>query len=100
MQAATGKQREGLIMIKQHIILGVHITNRVKHAGKVQQVFTEHGESIKTRLGLHDANEESGSPNGLILLEMTGGKEDALALAKKLNKIKGVEVQKMIFDHP
>ncbi len=87
-------------MAEAHIILGVHITDRAKRAGEVQQLFTEYGCSIKTRLGLHEANQKVCSPNGLILLEMAGGKKDALALAKKLARIKGVEVQKMIFEHP
>ncbi|HBA83860.1 MAG TPA: hypothetical protein DCZ95_07195 [Verrucomicrobia bacterium] len=85
---------------QRHVILGVHITDRVKHAGQVQQLFTEYGCSIKTRLGLHDANENQCSPNGLILLEMAGGESNAMELAGKLNRVEGVEVQQMIFDHP
>ena len=40
----------------KHIIVGVHITERAKHAGEVQKVFTEFGCQIRTRLGLHEAN--------------------------------------------
>ena len=37
----------------KHHICGVHITERLEHALQVQQVLTEFGRNIKTRLGLH-----------------------------------------------
>lgn len=83
-----------------HVILGVHVTDRLRKADQVQKLFTEYGCSIKTRLGLHEASETVCSPAGLILLEMAGGRKTALELAAKLGKIKGVEVQKMVFRHP
>ena len=85
---------------QNHVILGVHITDRVKHAGQAQQLFTEYGCSIKTRIGLHEASESQCSPNGLILLEMVGGEANAAELAGKLNGLEGIEVQKMVFSHP
>ena len=87
-------------MKKSHVILGVHITDRVKRAGEVQKLFTEYGCHIKTRLGLHEADDQCCSPAGLILLEIVGPKSVAVDMAKKLGKISGVEVQKMVFDHP
>ena len=45
-------------MSDQHIILGVHITDRLKNAVEVQKVFTEYGCNIKTRIGLHDGERE------------------------------------------
>ena len=86
-------------MKKSHVILGVHITDRVKRAGEVQKLFTEYGCHIKTRLGLHEADDQCCSPAGLILLEIVGPKSVAVDMAKKLGKISGVEVQKMVFDH-
>ena len=84
----------------KHIVFGVHITDRVKHAHKVQDIFTEYGCQIRTRLGLHEADERICSPNGLILLEMAGEESKCHEMADKLNAVEGVEVQKMIFDHP
>jgi hypothetical protein len=84
---------------KRHIILGVHITGRVRHVPQVQELFTEYGCSIKTRLGLHEASEGSCSPNGLILLEMAGVEKPIFELMQKLEAIEGIEVQKMIFEH-
>ena len=87
-------------MSLKHIILGVHITDRVTHAGQVQQTLTEYGVNIKTRLGLHEIAGNQASPNGLILLEMAGNESRCLEVATRLAAIKGVEVQKMVFDHP
>lgn len=84
---------------KRHIILGVHITGRVQHVPRVQDLFTEYGCSIKTRLGLHEAAENVCSPNGLILLEMAGDETPIFELAQKLGTVEGIEVQKMIFEH-
>jgi len=84
---------------RRHIILGVHITGRVQHVPRVQDLFTEYGCSIKTRLGLHEASDNVCSPNGLILLEMAGAETPIFELAHKLEAIEGVEVQRMIFEH-
>jgi hypothetical protein len=84
----------------KHVILGVHINDRVREVQAVQQVFTEYGCYIKTRLGLHHVDEQFCSPRGLILLEMYGDENKAHELTEQLAKIEGVEVQKMIFDHP
>jgi hypothetical protein len=83
----------------RHVILGVHITDRVLHVPRVQDLFTEYGCSIRTRLGLHEASDESCSPNGLILLEMAGPEGPIEELARKLGAVEGVEVQKMVFEH-
>lgn len=85
--------------MKKHLIVGVHITNRVKHAPEVQKVLTEFGCSIKTRLGLHEASATACSPNGLILLEMVGEDQASNRMARKLRAIEGVEVRKMVFAH-
>lgn len=86
--------------MRNHIILGVHVTGRVQHVDAVQHLLTEYGCSIKTRLGLHEADRDFCSPNGLILLEMLDDPPKAQALADRLNAIEGVEVKMMVFDHP
>ena len=83
----------------KHIVVGVHITERVKHAGEIQKIFTEFGCQIRTRLGLHEADKGVCSPNGLILLDMVDDDAKVAAFKKKLTAIDGVEVQSMIFDH-
>jgi len=84
---------------RDHVILGVHITDRFKRAEDVQRVLTRYGASIKTRLGLHEADGVNEARGGILLLELVGSSKDAKALAKDLGKIKGIEVQQMIFRH-
>ena len=83
----------------KHIIYGVHVTNRMNKATNVQQLFSEYGCNIKTRIGLHDVGKDFCSPSGVILLEMFGDESVCEELLKKLAAIDGIEVQQMIFDH-
>jgi hypothetical protein len=85
--------------LAQHIILGVHITDRIHHVHAVQNLLTEYGCSVRTRLGLHEAEAKFCSPNGLLILEMTDDLATAQELANKLSAIEGVEVQTMVFKH-
>jgi hypothetical protein len=86
-------------MNDDHIILGVHITNRMTKAPEVQKVFTEYGCNIKTRIGLHDVDENACSPSGVVLLEFFGSRDEADAMAAKLSAVDGVFVQTMVFGH-
>lgn len=81
--------------MNDHIIVGIHITNRERHAQQVQSVLTKYGEHIKTRLGLHD---DVCSENGLILLEMKDTPESS-QMIEHLIAYDGVDLQKMIFHH-
>jgi hypothetical protein len=83
----------------KHVILGVHITDRAMHVPKVQDLFTEYGCCIKTRLGLHDTSDKFCSPSGLILLEMAGPDGSIDELATRLGAIQGIDVQRMVFEH-
>jgi len=83
----------------RHIVLGIHVTDRVHHVPGVQDLLTEYGCSIKTRIGLHTVSESYCSPNGLILLEMAGPEKPVFELEDKLKAIEGVDVQRMVFEH-
>jgi hypothetical protein len=85
---------------EKHIILGVHITDRIRDAAGVQRVFTEFGCNIKTRLGLHHVTDDVCSPRGLILLEVHGDESVAETMAERLSAFEGVQVRTMVFDHP
>ncbi len=85
-----------------HIIVCVHLTDRISNALEVQKAFTRYGGYIKTRLGLHETPEEgseTGSKNGLIVLEMVGPDSKARELAAALERIAGVEVKSLTFTH-
>jgi hypothetical protein len=84
----------------KHIILGVHITDRLREAVTVQKCLTEYGRYIKTRLGLHEVQAAGEGPNGILLLEMVGPEKKSRELVDKLGAIKGIEVQSMTFGHP
>ncbi len=88
-------------MIDKHVILGVHVTDRLEHVPQVQGLLSEYGKYIKTRLGLHEVCEDGhcSGKNGLLLLEMTD-EAAAMEMAARLSQVKGIEVQKMVFDHP
>ena len=86
-------------MNDEHIILGIHVTNRLKNAAEVQKVFTEYGCNIKTRIGLHDVDANVCSPSGVVLIEFFGTPADADAMAAKVGAVEGVDVQKMVFGH-
>jgi len=82
-----------------HIILGIHVTDRLKNAVEVQKAFTEYGCNIKTRIGLHDVDEHSCSPSGVVLIEFFGSDDEASAMMARLNEVQGIVVQKMVFGH-
>jgi hypothetical protein len=84
---------------EEHIVVGIHIQNRVKDAPEVQKILTGFGCNIKTRIGLHEVMENYCSGSGVILLEMVGDPAMADELCTMLNGFDGVEVQKMVFGH-
>ena len=84
-------------MSKEIIILGILITDRQKEAGKVQNVLTKYGCSIKTRLGLHEVTDDVCSTSGLLLLELIGDISEMDKLENELVVIEGTQTQKMIF---
>jgi hypothetical protein len=79
-------------------VLGILINNRVHNAPQVQKILTEFGCSIKTRLGLHEVNENLCSSSGLLILELFGDEKASLELEKQLRAISGIQVQKMLFE--
>jgi hypothetical protein len=83
--------------MKEVRILGVMINDPVKGADKIQNILTKYGCSIRTRLGLHDIAGDYASDTGLMLLELTGERDECLRLENELLDLDGVEVQKMVF---
>jgi hypothetical protein len=83
--------------MSKKVILGVQISNRVKNVAQAQKVLTEHGCNIKTRLGLHEVGNTNCSPSGLLLIETFGRPAEIQALEKKLKRVAGLVVRKMVF---
>lgn len=86
-------------MKNDHVILGIHVTDRVRYAGEVQKVLTEYGHNIKTRLGLHELSGEAANGQGLVLLELVGDSDVRRDMVAKLKAIDGLQVQEMVFTH-
>jgi hypothetical protein len=83
--------------MKEVRILGVMINDPAKGADKIQSILTKYGCVIRTRLGMHDIDEEYASDTGLMLLELIGDMHECLRLENDLLALDGVEVQKMVF---
>lgn len=77
-------------------ILGIQITDRTKEAGQVQKTLTSYGNTIRTRLGLTDIEDEKTS-SGVILIDLYGDTEEKKRLEEDLSKIEGIDLQRMIF---
>lgn len=86
-------------MKTDHVILGIHITDRLRNAGEVQKVFTDYGGNIKTRLGLHEVADSLCASEGVVLLEVLGGDEIRTGMVARLGAIPGIEVKEMVFSH-
>jgi hypothetical protein len=87
-----------VIKKESHVVLTVHVTDRVKKALLVQKSLSEFGDVIRTRLGLHEVNKEYSSPEGLLLLDIMG-EPRARQLQRALNKIPGIETKLVVFRH-
>ncbi|WP_425447123.1 hypothetical protein [Dethiothermospora halolimnae] len=82
------------------IIMGIQVGNRFEDVEKVQNLLTEYGCFIKTRLGLHQQAEfkEICTEKGLIILEMVrDSDEKSMELKEKLNEINEVVAKTMEF---
>ena len=50
--------------------MGIKIGNRNEEAVKFQEILTQYGCNIRTRIGLHNIGEYKCTNNGIILLEV------------------------------
>ncbi|MCL2484929.1 MAG: hypothetical protein FWF00_04885 [Endomicrobia bacterium] len=74
-------------------ILVVSLEKRRETAVKVQEVLTDFGCSIRTRIGLHESNINACSDNGIIILDLVSDTDKNNELMKKLEIISGVKVK-------
>ena len=83
--------------MKEVRVLGVMINDPSKGADRIQNILTKYGCTIRTRLGIHDIDQEYASKTGLMLLELVGDMQECLRLENELLALEGVDVQKMVF---
>ena len=82
------------------IIMGIELEQRRETAADVQEVLTDYGCFIKTRIGLHSASNQGEvcSEKGLIVLELINdSQKQTEELEEKLTDIEGVNVKKIEF---
>jgi hypothetical protein len=78
--------------MKRRILL-IMVGGRNASAVRVQQLLTEYGCSIKTRLGIHDGVLHACSDAGLIILELVGKAAEHRVLIGKLNALAKVKTK-------
>lgn len=78
--------------MEKYNIMAVVINHRSNNAPKVQEIFTKYGCNIRMRVGLHETDNTC-SEEGLILLQLTGSKEEIGELEKQLNDMEGVRTK-------
>lgn len=79
-------------MMKNLSIMGVLVDKRTKSAPRVQEVLTKYGDSILSRVGIHDPGEEE---HGLITLNVRDKAERLMELEQELESLEGVQVKTM-----
>ncbi|NVO18071.1 MAG: hypothetical protein HXX13_00130 [Bacteroidetes bacterium] len=78
-------------------ILGLLISDRIKEAGKTQQLLSNYSRLIKSRLGFHELNDNVCSRAGIIILHLTGTSPEWKVFEDELRLIDGLEIQVMSF---
>ena len=79
-------------------VLGINVFDRIKEAGRAQNVFSKYAHCIRTRLGFHELSSEVCSRNGFIILELAGERGDWDKMEKELSEIGGLDIRVMSFD--
>ncbi|MBP2645939.1 MAG: hypothetical protein H6Q75_1379 [Firmicutes bacterium] len=79
-------------------IMAILQENRVDTAPKVQEILTKYGCHIRLRLGLHEAQVDSCSNSGLILLQLCGDRQETAKLETELQAVPHVKVKSMMLD--
>ena len=52
------------------VIIGINVQNRKNDAQKLQEILTDYGCHIRTRIGLHPMGEYNCSNYGIVLIEV------------------------------
>ena len=78
-------------------IMVVKIGTRRENSPQVQEVLSKYGCSIKLRLGLHET-ENVCSDEGVLILQLTGERDEMKKLEKELNTMSEVAAQLVVID--
>jgi hypothetical protein len=78
-------------------VLGIHVFDRIKEAGRTQKILSKYAFCIKTRMGFHELNADVCSRTGFIILELKGDAAKWEEFEKELMEIGGLDIKKMSF---
>lgn len=71
-------------------LMAIKIDGRIVKAPHVQEILTEYGCNIKTRIGFHETNEEHCSMDGVLILQLFGEEKRISGMMKDLDALEGV----------
>lgn len=71
-------------------VMAIKVEERAAKAPNLQEILTEHGCIIKTRVGLHETDGEKCSMNGIILLHLYGEKSEFQKLYDEVTCLEGI----------
>lgn len=74
-------------------IMAIKVNGRVAKAPLVQEILTEYGCNIRTRVGFHEASEDFCGADGILILQLVGDKEEIQQMYEKLKALDGVKTQ-------
>ena len=78
-------------------IIGIKLPNRIETSAQFQDILSCFGCAIKTRLGIHHADNGECSNEGVILLEVILDDENLKSMTAELMKIDGLKLAYMQF---
>lgn len=73
-----------------YYVIAIRMDNRVSNSLKLQEALTKNGCNIRSRLGLHEANEQMCANDGLIVLQPCGTQGEIDSLMSDLNALEGI----------
>jgi hypothetical protein len=76
-----------------HSIMAIKVNGRVAKAPLVQDILTNYGCNIKTRVGFHETNKDQCSMDGIIVLQLFGDEEKIQSMFEELQSLNGVSAQ-------
>jgi hypothetical protein len=71
--------------------MAVKVGARSKHVPQVQDILTEFGCNIRTRVGFHETSETECSTDGFIIMQLSGKDEEIKKMYDALNSIDEVK---------
>lgn len=78
-------------------IVTIKVLDRIKEAGRLQNILSEYSSIINTRFGYHELNDMKCSRTGLIILELKGSDDYSHSFIAKIEEIGGIVVKVMTF---